>query len=973
MNLRNRGLPLPIFSSSEGNSRMTPSLHTSTVQAGPSSLNMGNSLGSVSINSQSSHTYTTSPPIQSTYSFPYGAQSTYVPIQSAPSTYLSNYSALSTNLSNQSVQNTFSQSNSALSTIAPVQSAPSTYLSDYSALSTSLSNQSVQNTFPQSNSALSTNLSNQSVQNTFPQSNSALSTNLSNQSVQNTFPQSISALSTSYPYHCAPSAMSIPQRVLNTQNKATIDMTYDQTVNPPRMVSRSDTHIYPPSNTMDTNQIEMARLREKIIEVERERDFLWQNSQTDQGMPSRETRGRTESMSSTQDGYRSRLPFYNGKEGWSTFLMQFEIIADRNNWDPRRQAEEILLILKDEAANFAAELPYETRSSFRLLSKEMESRFGDNNLPETYRKELQTVRKGYKESTNEYAARIQTMVKKAYPGMNQQLFNSIAIEHMLNGLPDQSIAYDVLTKRPKTMEETINLVAWHTTCKNEPRTKSRPRGRFKLKRAETDGQVSAHNSKSKTEVVKINQTSDDPIERILQCLLLREKKEEMLKFASVNQEQDFVAESVQKDQGLSSHDENGQNTGADEDVILNTKEEIVIDRITAASIKVPMEVSNQKIKAVIDTGAEVTVLNEEIFFRLPKTNRSKLKPALKNLVVAEAGKQMGTKGVAAVTLTLGDSQFVWDVYVAPIGDDLLLGCDVLDEMDITVNSRKGIQLNGKWIECEVKRKSDLIARVVLDSNFTIPPSSEVILYGCGQNQELLDTRYSMIQPVIEDSRKFMVAQTLVDPFMKNIPVRLINLDSEPIRLKKNYLLGELHPVDYIENMFELENDRVDTLTSKQSKMCKTHELLKQNFTLSETIEKANIPEKWESEIKICKINELNGKQKKKAENQLLPEHLKDLYERSSKDIESESIKEKLAEVLQKNICTHSTNSSEDTCKACEQINEQWKSFKTEVDDVKELNYKVTVRAVVTRSQEQSDWLAKYSVKEMQGSKKKTKI
>ncbi|VDI28775.1 Hypothetical predicted protein [Mytilus galloprovincialis] len=214
---------------------------------------------------------------------------------------------------------------------------------------------------------------------------------------------------------------------------------------------------------------------------------------------------------------------------------------------------------------------------------------------------------------------------------------------------------------------------------------------------------------------------------------------------------------------------------------------------------------------------------------------------------------MGTKGVAAVTLTLGDSQFVWDVYVAPIGDDLLLGCDVLDEMDITVNSRKGIQLNGKWIECEVKRKSDLIARVVLDSNFTIPPSSEVILYGCGQNQELLDTRYSMIQPVIEDSRKFMVAQTLVDPFMKNIPVRLINLDSEPIRLKKNYLL-----------------------------------------------EKANIPEKWESEIKICKINELNGKQKKKAENQLLPEHLKDLYERSSKDIESESIKEKLAEVLQKN-------------------------------------------------------------------------
>ena len=166
------------------------------------------------------------------------------------------------------------------------------------------------------------------------------------------------------------------------------------------------------------------------------------------------------------------MPFYNGKGDWRTFVMQFEIIAERNNWDPRRQAEEILLVLKDDAAHFASELPYDVRSSFRLLSKEMERRFGDNSLPETYRKELQAVRKTYKESINEYAARIQAMVRKAYPGMDQQLFNSISIEHMLNGIPDQSIAYDVLTKRPKTMEETINLVTWHTTCKNGLRSKN---------------------------------------------------------------------------------------------------------------------------------------------------------------------------------------------------------------------------------------------------------------------------------------------------------------------------------------------------------------------------------------------------------------------------------------------------------------------------------------------------------------------
>lgn len=67
------------------------------------------------------------------------------------------------------------------------------------------------------------------------------------------------------------------------------------------------------------------------------------------------------------------------------------------------------------------------------------------------------------------------MVRKAYPGMDNQLFNNISIKHMLNELNEQSIAYDVLTKRLKTIEEIINLVAWHTTCKSGMRSKTQIR------------------------------------------------------------------------------------------------------------------------------------------------------------------------------------------------------------------------------------------------------------------------------------------------------------------------------------------------------------------------------------------------------------------------------------------------------------------------------------------------------------------
>jgi hypothetical protein len=104
----------------------------------------------------------------------------------------------------------------------------------------------------------------------------------------------------------------------------------------------------------------------------------------------------------------------------------------------------------------------------------MERRFGNKNFPETYRRYLQAVKKQYKESIHEYAARIENMVRKAYTGMDRQMFNNISIEYMLSELPDPSVAYDVLTKRPGTMEETIFFRKWPFSGEDD-RGKTSPR------------------------------------------------------------------------------------------------------------------------------------------------------------------------------------------------------------------------------------------------------------------------------------------------------------------------------------------------------------------------------------------------------------------------------------------------------------------------------------------------------------------
>lgn len=97
----------------------------------------------------------------------------------------------------------------------------------------------------------------------------------------------------------------------------------------------------------------------------------------------------------------------------------------------------------------------------------MNRRFGDHTLPETHRRELQQIRKAAGESFQEYSTRIEAKMSKAYSGMqNTEIYKSLSIEHMLNGIYDQSTAYDVLTGRPHTLQEAVNLLSWHFLCKN---------------------------------------------------------------------------------------------------------------------------------------------------------------------------------------------------------------------------------------------------------------------------------------------------------------------------------------------------------------------------------------------------------------------------------------------------------------------------------------------------------------------------
>ena len=170
---------------------------------------------------------------------------------------------------------------------------------------------------------------------------------------------------------------------------------------------------------------------------------------------------------------KPRLPTFDGKGDWKAFWVKFQFLADRYDWTERKRLGHLVSCLYDEAMTYVSRLPIHIRTNLDSLVQSLDSRFGDHVLPETHRASLSTLRKKSEETMQEYAARIHLVMGKAYPGLEgTDLFIRMTIEHLLGGLPDGNLAYDVLTKRPQTVQQALDMIAWHESCRGGNRKKA---------------------------------------------------------------------------------------------------------------------------------------------------------------------------------------------------------------------------------------------------------------------------------------------------------------------------------------------------------------------------------------------------------------------------------------------------------------------------------------------------------------------
>jgi len=227
----------------------------------------------------------------------------------------------------------------------------------------------------------------------------------------------------------------------------------------------------------------------------------------------------------------------------------------------------------------------------------------------------------------------------------------------------------------------------------------------------------------------------------------------------------------------------------DEEVDQGGKETVVVGQLSGGAMyRVPVRVQGRGVRAVVDTAAQVTLISEELYKSLVEPPK-----IIKEVVMNTAGKGLQMNGFIAgpFRVELGEQTFSINIYVAPIGDEMLLGLDFLGTHGISLDLKKGeLTLHGEVVPMrwEAVTLGPKVTCVRAGEAVRVPPNSVVRMKG--QLEERLGRDY-----IIEAQAKgdLLIPRTLrgveQDPILC-----LINLSDRHIRVERGHILAHAQEV-----------------------------------------------------------------------------------------------------------------------------------------------------------------------------------
>ncbi|XP_057691272.1 uncharacterized protein LOC130915330 [Corythoichthys intestinalis] len=466
---------------------------------------------------------------------------------------------------------------------------------------------------------------------------------------------------------------------------------------------------------------------------------------------------------------RAKLATFDGNEDWESFLMPFERQARKYGWSAMERVDRLHECLRGAAVRYVCSLPERTREDYVLLVEQLTQRFGKIDPPTTIRRKLGELRQG-RETSAEFAEEVRRLITLAYPGVDLQLQDQLATDVFLKGLRNQKVAYEVMNRDPGSLVEAQKFVEAHehnfkATVGRDPEIKNRARRvswvdeedtcedvstmsrRIQTPQYVTVDQFTALMDQMKALVNKVDhlqlqvenlsstttglqqpKASQQPISGIKPNYQLLQSNRGRSQTPSPNRGSagpcfrcgeagHFRKDCVRPSSPARNHGDkhqdfqvqSGDSSVVDDDFQLQGRQ-IGCTKRRGESLQIPLTVNGIPTQAVADTGAQTTVISEELYQRILENNTTPVDLPQTYLLSAGVGDGMEAKHGLTVTFKIGSKSIAWEVHVASIRDCVLLGLDLMKAHDVVIYTRGKVFIGGELVPSKIVR-DDVPVRV----------------------------------------------------------------------------------------------------------------------------------------------------------------------------------------------------------------------------------------------------------------------
>lgn len=201
-----------------------------------------------------------------------------------------------------------------------------------------------------------------------------------------------------------------------------------------------------------------------------------------------------------------------------------------------------------------------------------------------------------------------------------------------------------------------------------------------------------------------------------------------------------------------------------------------------------IKINETSVEAVVDTGAEVTILSEDFFTSIAPDSKETAGRRI-NLHNAEDGSTMSGRRIE-ITIQMGDYSTKCEAFVAPIRENVLLGLDLLQAADVTIRARGAIYVQNKPVQSRMisRGMSHATSAIRLHKDVILQPHTEHIVWGEAVNP--CPGKEAVLNPMYLPPQDVMVAAALVN-MDAQVPVRIANFSDNQVKLKAGLFLGDM--------------------------------------------------------------------------------------------------------------------------------------------------------------------------------------